>query len=129
MPGCTMYSRRDARGSMWKSDKWSTLTRFPLGFFGGGSRLGFGLENQPVRSRGGVGGREQDFGTKFWQISYGKKEYGQKLSNIKYSGSSDTARTWPSYPEMFALATICVSTGPNVVALYVLLQLLESLNC
>ena len=39
--------------------------RFPLGFFGGGSGLGFGLENQPVRFRGGVGGSGQDFEKKF----------------------------------------------------------------
>jgi hypothetical protein len=59
-----------------------------------------------------------------------QREYGQQPSNIiEWSGSRVTARTWPSYPEMFALATTCVSTGPNVVALYVLLQLLESLNC
>ena len=57
-----------------------------------------------------------------------QKEYGQQPSNIKCSGSKVTARTWPSYPEMFALATTCVSTEPNVVAVYVLLQL-ESLNC
>ena len=55
-----------------------------------------------------------------------QREYGQRPSAIKFSGSRIAAHTWPSYPEMFALATTCVSTGPNVVALYVLLQLLES---
>ena len=40
-----------------------------------------------------------------------------------------TAHTWPSYPETFALAATCVSTGPKVVAPNVLLQLLENLNC
>jgi hypothetical protein len=58
-----------------------------------------------------------------------QREYGQQPSNIECNGSRVTARTWPSYPEMFALATTCVSTEPNVVALNVLLQLLESLNC
>lgn len=56
-------------------------------------------------------------------------EYGQQPSNIECGGSRVTARTWPSYPEMFALATTCVSTEPNVVAPNVLLQLLESLSC
>ena len=31
--------------------------------------MGFGLENQPVRFRGGVGGSGQDFEMKFWQRS------------------------------------------------------------
>ncbi len=53
---------------MCMSDKCNTLRRFPLGFFGGGSGLGFGLENQPVRFRGGVGGSEHVFGTKFSHI-------------------------------------------------------------
>jgi len=61
---------RYARGSMWKSDKCNTLRRFPLGFFRGGSGFGFGLENQPVRLRGGVGGSEHVFGKKLWHISW-----------------------------------------------------------
>jgi hypothetical protein len=57
---------QDARGSMWKSDKWSTLRRCPLGFFGGGNGSGFGLENQPVRFREGVGGSEHEADGIFW---------------------------------------------------------------
>jgi hypothetical protein len=57
---------RDARGSMWKSDKCSTLRRFPLGVFRGGSGSGFGLENQLVRFRGGVGENEHEVDGRFW---------------------------------------------------------------
>lgn len=46
-----------SRGSMWRSDKCNTLRRCPVGSFGEGSGLGFGLENQPLRSRGEVVGR------------------------------------------------------------------------
>jgi hypothetical protein len=55
--GTTTEGRKlkDARGSRWKSDRCSTLTRCPLGFFGDGSGSGFGLENQLVRFKGGVG--------------------------------------------------------------------------
>jgi len=51
---------------MWKSDKCSTLRRFPLGFFRVGSGSGFGLENQLVRFRGGVGGNEHEVDGRFW---------------------------------------------------------------
>ena len=56
---------RDARRSMWKSDKCSTLRRFPLSFFRGGNGSGFGLENQFVRFRGGVGGNEREVDGRF----------------------------------------------------------------
>ena len=54
-----------------KSNRCSTLRRFPLGFFGGGSGLGFGFANQPVRLSGVVGGRaqrEHEFEIKFVHI-------------------------------------------------------------
>ncbi len=60
--------------------------------------------------------------------SFGKSAKAKPVKD-RMQGSRVTERTWPSYPEMFALATTCVSTEPKVVALYVLLQLLESLNC
>lgn len=57
---------RDARGSMWKSDKCNTLRRSLLGFFRGGNGLGFGLENQLVRFKGGVGANEHEVDGRFW---------------------------------------------------------------
>jgi len=57
---------RDACRSMWKSDKCSTLRCFLLSFFQGGSGSGFGLENQFVRFRGGIGGNEHEVDGRFW---------------------------------------------------------------
>jgi hypothetical protein len=54
---------------MWKSDRCSTLSRFPLGCFGDGNGLGFGLANQPVRFNGGVGGSVHEPATKFTHIN------------------------------------------------------------
>jgi len=39
-----------------------------------------------------------------------------------------SVRTWPSYPCTPAFAKTCVSTGPSVVALYVVLQAEERPN-
>lgn len=44
-------------GSRWKSDRWRTFKRCPLGVLGFGRGSGLGLGNHPVRSRGLTGGR------------------------------------------------------------------------
>ena len=46
-------------GSRCKSDRWRTLTRFPLGF-GTGYLLGFGFGNKPVVFNGLVDGTAQN---------------------------------------------------------------------
>ena len=62
---------RYSLGSKWKSDKCKTLSLFPLGVFGGGRGYGLGLENQPVRFKGGVAGvghMLKKFSHKAWQL-------------------------------------------------------------
>lgn len=60
--------RFDILASMCRSDKWTTLRRSPLCFFGAGRGLGFGFANHPFKSRGEVGGKGHKPPKKFWQI-------------------------------------------------------------
>ena len=52
----TPGNKEAARGSMCRSEMCRTFRRCPDAFFGAGSGSGLGLENQPVRLRGVVGG-------------------------------------------------------------------------
>lgn len=102
------------RGSRWKSDRWRTLSRFPLGFLGGGSGSGFGFANQLVKSRGLVGG-----------MGHAKPNVLQKYYSVRRCNKLDVLHhwnilTWPSYPAVSASANTCIAilprpTGPTSV--------------